>query len=345
MSDDSQEELAVIKQTITTQYCLVAALVFILYDTILCFDLEFKYIWKRKPSLVTFLYIASRYGCVVSSVFAVGSVWPTTVLSCIVTNDIYIIASVITSAATVALGAFRVWAIWTHQWIFFLLVLATGLVLPCIRIYYATAQREDGLDTSTPVVGQCSWDLTISPDLYSRLAITGRALAIISDALVLILTWAKTYSIKREAERTGIKARLSTLLIRDGTIYFLSLFIMNVAIIAIDQTAGASVDNITWFSDAVSAVAICHLVLNLRTFQFSSHDPERSSFDRPSDMPHNRSRSIYFASHVLDNMGAPVSYGYDSTVADSISTGDMLENPLAVGLHADDEDEDEEEVW
>ena len=47
-----------------------------------------------------------------------------------------------------------------------------------------------------------------------------RVCAIVSDLLVIIITWWRTYAMKREADRLHIKASLASLLLRDGTIYF-----------------------------------------------------------------------------------------------------------------------------
>lgn len=52
--------------------------------------------------------------------------------------------------------------------------------------------------------------------MYSIVSISSRACALATDALVLVLTWVKTYHIKREADQAGIKANLTTLVLRDG---------------------------------------------------------------------------------------------------------------------------------
>ena len=46
--------------------------------------------------------------------------------------------------------------------------------------------------------------------------LTIRALALVADALVLILTWAKTFGIRNAAREAGIEAGIGTLVMRDG---------------------------------------------------------------------------------------------------------------------------------
>ena len=52
------------------------------------------------------------------------------------------------------------------------------------------------------------------------MTIVTRVCAIVSDLLVITITWRRTYAMKREADRLHIKASLASLLLRDGTIYF-----------------------------------------------------------------------------------------------------------------------------
>lgn len=47
--------------------------------------------------------------------------------------------------------------------------------------------------------------------------------AIGADLLVLLLTWAKTYSIRRVALQLRVRATLSNLLLRDGGLHFMTL--------------------------------------------------------------------------------------------------------------------------
>lgn len=45
---------------------------------------------------------------------------------------------------------------------------------------------------------------------------SSRALVFVADALVLILTWVKTFGIRKAAREAGIEASISALITRDG---------------------------------------------------------------------------------------------------------------------------------
>ena len=56
--------------------------------------------------------------------------------------------------------------------------------------------------------------------ICSTVALVLHSAAVVSDTMVIVLTWMKTFGLKRIADKLHIKARLSTILLRDGTIYF-----------------------------------------------------------------------------------------------------------------------------
>ena len=51
-------------------------------------------------------------------------------------------------------------------------------------------------------------------------SLTTHASAIATDLLVVVLTWIKTFSLRRAAVNLNLKASLSTVLLRDGSVYF-----------------------------------------------------------------------------------------------------------------------------
>ena len=59
--------------------------------------------------------------------------------------------------------------------------------------------------------------IVYSPAKYFKIAsILRRAMTLTTDFIVLLLTWAKTYKIRREALSFGLEMPVSMLLFRDG---------------------------------------------------------------------------------------------------------------------------------
>jgi len=82
------------------------------------------------------------------------------------------------------------------------------------------AAESDGL-LDVPYIG--TWCSTFtSPDKTDTyLTLATRICCMLADLLVLVITWRKTYTTYRTASRNNIKTPLTTLLLRDGTVYFM----------------------------------------------------------------------------------------------------------------------------
>ncbi|TCD63918.1 hypothetical protein EIP91_004765 [Steccherinum ochraceum] len=100
---------------------------------------------------------------------------------------------------------------------------------------------------------------------------TFRAIAILADVMVLVVTWLKTYDVwKASRELKHFRPTLSVLLLRDGTFYFLALFVVNSITLVLDVLAhfGWGRDGGTDFiyiTDTVGPVCIARFILDLRS--------------------------------------------------------------------------------
>ncbi|TCD64399.1 hypothetical protein EIP91_004115 [Steccherinum ochraceum] len=187
---------------------------------------------------------------------------------------------------TAAFSTLRIWAVWGHALGPTLVVALTSAVVPAMNLYSATQV------TSLSVMdGNCFGDVKFSPavsirsvnSLYSRfftvlmhrlnppsrrLDYAARGSAIANDALVLALTWVKTADAWRETRRIkGFKMTLSELLLRDGTVYFAMLLIMNIVAFFLD-TFQADFDQSNGFLsvlNALSANLLARFILDLRS--------------------------------------------------------------------------------
>ncbi|PSS32229.1 hypothetical protein PHLCEN_2v1998 [Hermanssonia centrifuga] len=116
-------------------------------------------------------------------------------------------------------SALRVFALWDRNIPMTLLVLALNLVPVATDIIRYLARFAMISSTTLPA--------SILIELGTRIAL------IVGDALVLAVTWVKTARNLAEGARIGMRTPLSTMLLRDGTIYFalqpilISRFLLN----------------------------------------------------------------------------------------------------------------------
>ncbi|KAI0792271.1 hypothetical protein C8Q75DRAFT_752133 [Abortiporus biennis] len=175
--------------------------------------------------------------------------------------------------------------------------------------------------------------------------------------LALCGTLAKTFEVKRAATQAGIKATLTTLLIRDGTAYLLFNFIGNILTIAhkslnntvvraISTSVREAVQTVptttlqpgfevtVGFTTGFVPIIISRLILNLRNIDDQVIQ---------ASLPELSQNSSHISSlRIIGNVGAPVSMSLIDTDEDEedyipatttqVSARQIVENPLTVGL-------------
>ncbi|KAI0942713.1 hypothetical protein AcW1_003270 [Taiwanofungus camphoratus] len=141
-----------------------------------------------------------------------------------------------------------------------------------------------------------------------------------ADTVVLSTTLYATYNIKQFANHATIKVSVTTLLLRDGTIYFSILLALNIANVIINLLN--SVITISLFVSVFTSILISHLFLNLRQVHLAQGDTP----SQPS-----RISDLQFASRIVGNIGAPLNHGLISDQIDEIiGSEDIEEIPQVV---------------
>ncbi|OCH91955.1 hypothetical protein OBBRIDRAFT_833851 [Obba rivulosa] len=194
----------------------------------------------------------------------------------------------------------RVYAISGGNWWISATVCALSMVPAATNLYthYVIGWFEIG---TIPVLG------TICVTAYSsslishlntpRFILGTRICAILVDIIVLVATWHRTYGLKKEAMRLDVDAPLATMLLQDGTMYFLGLLVLNSV-----QIAGWITNDFTviaqYFITPLTSIITSHFLMDLRSIAVA---PPANDAQLDSDNITQRS-TIRFSSFV-DNMG------------------------------------------
>ncbi|KAJ3476406.1 hypothetical protein NLI96_g11177 [Meripilus lineatus] len=212
-------------------YTAMSMLALLTYDMFCTFGEEVEVIWKRKFSVPTFLYLAIRLCTWGYFVFGTSLTYiPTTITNILlvgslfayagVSHDLFELDALSTHPRIEAFNTLRVWAIWGRHWFPVLLVLPFALIPPCMNAY--TSSHTSIVDvTSNPLpFGVCLAGIDLQDSLlkvssYSSLSAVTRSSVIVTNLLVLILTWVKTYGIRKAAVQAGLQSDLVTLIMRD----------------------------------------------------------------------------------------------------------------------------------
>lgn len=109
---------------------------------------------------------------------------------------------------------------------------------------------------------KCLAYLPLPDGLRTKVVATARTSTICSDLTVLVVTWTRTYRIYREAAKVNIRLPVTILLIRDGTLYFLVVLLLNLTHVIVFHTQGQIF--LVSFICALSAVLASRFLLNFR---------------------------------------------------------------------------------
>ncbi|KAI0801991.1 hypothetical protein BC629DRAFT_1284491, partial [Irpex lacteus] len=147
---------------------------------------EVSRVWKRKHSLVTYIFLANRFLTMLYSAASLA-----------ILDFLHPHALISTSV----FSSFRVYALWNRDWKLPLLVFVLNIVPVGTDIVRIPMLRELVADryVFALLVGLCN-----------------RFCVITADVLVLSSTWMKTLATQRESKRLGLDLRISHLLFRDG---------------------------------------------------------------------------------------------------------------------------------
>ncbi|KAI0669423.1 hypothetical protein C8Q78DRAFT_977588, partial [Trametes maxima] len=279
-------------------YCIVASSVLLWFDCAQTFPDECRKIWGRKFSGATVIYLSTRYLAVVERIFFVAAImtWNSSDQVCsglTHTDSTLLFLSYLSIASFTAL---RVYAIWGRDWRPLTFVLPLGLIRPALTLYEASSYTAV---QSGPRLG-CGYNYSVSSAMLAGCA---PASVIATDAVLIALTWRKTYGIQRVSMKTGVRTPLATLLLRDGESSQSTLLshALNHSIHPQRLTFSG-----VWpfFDQTFSVIFLSRFMLNLRGLYFTDKDAtETRSTLRWSDVLTLRGLS----SHVVGNLGATLS--------------------------------------
>ncbi|KAH8103523.1 hypothetical protein BXZ70DRAFT_1055738 [Cristinia sonorae] len=246
----------------------------IVYDTSLTFSREVKCIWKRKFSAVTVLYVLQRY------------------------------------VVIAALVAKLPWS--SSQFPVFTGIQVQGCILDLCDVHDS---QHDLYRThfTPPSLGYLSTAL-VTRHLYrtsgaifavhKHIPPLTRAAVITTDILIVFFIWYKTvdsWTLRDIRFKGASGPLLTTVLIQNGTIYFVVLTALNIVTLVMDKvpTVGVYGGLYSYVGSAISANLSARFFLDLRMVYFQRADP---------NFPTMASSVRFAGASIIGNIGAPMSF-------------------------------------
>jgi len=324
------------------QACTIVPIVILFYDNLLTFSREVDCVWRRKFSAVTVLYVMQRYCLMLDITLRLIVPNARNVLSCHVLSVVVYTSDILSLLGVALFSSLRTWAICGRLSLPLVLVFLSSIFIPCINIYNYSRPVFYEIVDGTCITSVRTPD-TVTNDIY--FPIITRCVAVFADALVIIITWIQSASTLRASRQLeAFKPKMSIILFRNGAMYFVAMFVLNVVTLALNADALYHVDSGTAFiyiSEVIAPTLIARFILDLRSVYYPTDD------DSNITGLANISSVKFVASRYIGNLAAPIgedttwnSGPSDDVAADRGNQHEVSKEPFLLGLVDNGSDND-----
>ncbi|OSD07956.1 hypothetical protein PYCCODRAFT_1463221 [Trametes coccinea BRFM310] len=364
MQETPAELVSDFKSTYTYNLTFVTAVAWLAWEYIVTLDREISLVWTRKLNGASVIFFMNRYIMLVQ--FAVQLplsfsitdevntliadlsllkltdntlLAPTDIMTwfgrCLVLNRVLAVFSVAPYFVWAAFSALRAYAMSNRTWPIAVAVFLLSVASSCYNIYNFSRL----VPINLPAPNYCiptfpGITATFIDQTTLRAAPQGttatRICLIVADALVIGVTWFRTYRFRKSAAEAKVKTSFLRLLLRDGTVYFVILLILNVLQIVVRFTAQANF--ITTFEEPLTSILISRFLMNLRAIKYATHligSGSGSEVDGISTVGGNTTLSFADRSHFTTNVGA----GTDTEMSTGTDSQPHAAGPRSRSLH------------
>ncbi|KAJ6476901.1 hypothetical protein C8R45DRAFT_1008192 [Mycena sanguinolenta] len=313
--------------------CSIAAVALLIWDWIITIPAEVQKIWGRKLSGSTVLYACLRYGtlcekitvlllaswyltphvCLPASTYWIGTD-SNSAQGCDIAVRLQIFPMMVRTIGYGLFSSLRVLALSQRNWYLAIPVFLMCLPSAIAAAYVYANQKSQGVDSYG-----CQLAYMASATVHDRIRIGGIIADLLSEIVVISITIRRTFwlrNLTKDEDSFGGRQRpgVASLLLRNGTIYFIALFVLSLAdmlVLIFDHVPEFATRYDYWvvpyFMPVFRTIIICRFLLILRAAYYPSDHEEEGS-----------DHSIYFASRIIGPLGAPV----DATFFDDTSDED-----------------------
>lgn len=216
------------EETLQLNYCALASVVLVFYEHSLTLADEMQLVWASKVTGPKVLFVAARYTLWVICLVQIWLILPqSNPTNCQVENILSMITDLSQYVVMLVFSALRAYAISGQHKAPAIIIAIILTFSVSINLYqYSTSVYATVLNVGIESV--CNWGFTVLPNIGLMIAFATGACTITIDLIVLTITWYRTFKLARHASRNHMKESLSSLLLRDGTIYFVLLTLVTV---------------------------------------------------------------------------------------------------------------------
>ncbi|KAI0753729.1 hypothetical protein C8Q74DRAFT_1442074 [Fomes fomentarius] len=313
-SSDNAQSIELFQSTFVANLCGISTVTLLWYEYAITLRREVYLFWSHRFTGATILFLLNRYLSLINISIEAISLGHISDKGCPVYVNTSQGIGLLPYITWGAFSALRVFALTQRRWPLALIVLLLSLVpvgLNYSQYHWLRAVND-------PILG-CQGSLESLPAaLAKKLIILSRGSLILSDAIVLGVTWYSTYitvNIQRELNTT---CSFAAILLRDGTVYFLY---GSSTLIGRVRTLIGRIQHSTPFERASSVV---HLALSGYCVHTNFGSPERTNtLRRPPENLKDSGGRLFYQLHDAVHRTSLVTSG-ESTDSDSVAQSGTL---------------------
>ncbi|EIW54212.1 uncharacterized protein TRAVEDRAFT_51929 [Trametes versicolor FP-101664 SS1] len=227
----------------------------------------------------------------------------------------------LTCISYLAIAVLRVYSIWGRDWKLLLLAVPVCFYSAFTLIVYVPSSPSTPVKNHNPV--------TVST--------SARSASIFSAGVITLLTWIRTFAIVRHTWKAGTPMPLATLLLRDGTVYFLLILAFQIIQLSTSVFGDGTLSVWPYFNQVLLVIVHSRFMIGLRGLYFADRGAAESE-------PTAHWSSINFHSvsaSVVGNLGATLDL---ATVSDDRQRNSLTTPQDAVNGHIDSGSDWEDEA-
>ncbi|KAJ7467602.1 hypothetical protein FB451DRAFT_1258944 [Mycena latifolia] len=280
--------------------CSIAAVALLIWDHVITIGAEVNKVWSRKFGGSTVLYALLRYGTLFEKIAVLFlASWYLTPHGCDIAVRVQIFPMILRTLGFGMFSSLRVLALSDQNW-----GLATFVFFLClpsaITLAYVYAHQDSpGVDRYG-----CKLAYMASATVHDRLRIAGIIADILAETIAIVVTVNRTFGMRNNEIPIDGKKRpgLASLLLRDGTIYFVALLVLSLAdmlVLIFDHVPEFATRYDYWvvpyYTPVFRTIIICRFLLMLRAVYFD--------VDAEADGTRT-SHWLHFASRVIGSIAS-----------------------------------------
>ncbi|TBU42033.1 hypothetical protein BD309DRAFT_897071 [Dichomitus squalens] len=308
-------------QILIDNRCFFAGIVVFLYDTMITTGEEIRCFWGRKLTAAAVLFWMNKYMTMIFLVWDLASYFNISNASC---------AASAKGTYAVNYSIYLVWAAFTAMRIY---ALRKNMLLSVIA--FALSVVPFGVNLVTFRFGLTGEDIDpfgcteiagVPVNLSKTVTIVSRSSLIAADCLAIGATWLTLVRLRVIGHIGLLQGSLASILLLDGTIYFLLLGIINClhiafTLLSLDIVLLQSTSGLVTFTTPISAVILSRFLLRLQSASLRG-----TGSMPPSQVSSPDNRSIVFE-RVVSSLGASIA------VEDYLGQDDGLGGDDIVDMH------------